>query len=129
MRTVSTGLLLALLRVGLLAVTPGQDTATPLRFDAAVIRPAAQPPQGRRPPAPDQFSQSSTTLHLLLVYAYDLPLYRVVGGPAWITSDRFDVVAKASATPTPAQMRTLVQNLLAERFALHLHRETRELPT
>jgi uncharacterized protein (TIGR03435 family) len=118
----------ALLLMNLLAVTQGQDATAPLRFAAAVINPTTQSPQGRRSLAPDQFSQSSTTLHLLLAYAYDLPLYRVVGGPSWITSDRFDVLAKASMVPTPAQMRTLVQNLLTERFALRLHHETRELP-
>ena len=124
MRTLAT----ALLVVGLLAVADAQD-ATALRFEAAVIKPTSQSPQGRRPVAPDQFSQPSTTLHVLLGYAYDLPLYRVVGGPSWITSDRFEVLAKASTVPTPAQMRTLVRNLLVERFALRLHREQRELPT
>src|SRR5580658_5651266 len=43
---------------------------------------------------------------------------KIVGGPAWAGLDRFDILAKAPAKATSAELRTMLQNLLADRFAL-----------
>lgn len=50
------------------------------------------------------------------------------GGPQWIDSDRYDIEAKAEGNPAEPQMMVLLQALLADRFKLKVHRETRELP-
>jgi uncharacterized protein (TIGR03435 family) len=53
-----------------------------------------------------------------------------VDGPAWINSgsSRFDIVAKASAPLTERERHAALASLLAERFHLKVHRETRTLP-
>jgi uncharacterized protein (TIGR03435 family) len=59
---------------------------------------------------------------------YGVRRYQVIGGPDWISSDRYDIQAKAAGDATREQMMVMVQSLLAERFKLQVHRETRELP-
>lgn len=48
--------------------------------------------------------------------------------PSWFSSDRFDVEAKADGNPTEEQMWSMVRSLLADRFKLRVHLETREVP-
>ena len=63
----------------------------------------------------------------LIVRAYGVQPYQVLGGPSWITGDRFDITAKAADdSSTPAQMNLMLQSLLADRFKLKVHRETRQ---
>ena len=65
----------------------------------------------------------------LIRIAYQMPqLLNVVGGPAWLDGDRFDVEATAGGTPSVEQMLPMIQMLLAERFKLVAHVETRPLP-
>lgn len=67
-------------------------------------------------------------LRLLIRDAYALQGFQLVGGPSWLDSERFDIVAKAEGNPTPDQERLMLRALLAKRFALSVHPETRELP-
>ena len=60
--------------------------------------------------------------------AYQLQEYQIVGGPNWINDDRFDVNAKAAGDTPPLQILAMSQTLLADRFKLVVHRETRQLP-
>jgi len=62
--------------------------------------------------------------------AWRLPSSQVLGGPAWVRSEgeRFDILAKAADGTTRPQMDLMVRALLAERFKLRTHVETRELP-
>jgi uncharacterized protein (TIGR03435 family) len=48
--------------------------------------------------------------------------------PKWVTTDRFDIQANAQGNPTKDQMRLMMQALLADRFRLAVHHETRKLP-
>ena len=101
----------------------------PLAFEVASIKPTSQPVLGlRRPPSPDRFVSQSVTLSQLLAYAYDVSGFQIEGGDEWTRASLFDVEAKAAERPTADQMRTLVKRLLAERFHLTVHTETRELP-
>jgi uncharacterized protein (TIGR03435 family) len=50
------------------------------------------------------------------------------GTPAWVTSAGFDVDARADGPATGAQLKRMLQTLLAERFGLRFHYETREMP-
>jgi uncharacterized protein (TIGR03435 family) len=120
------GALAIVILAGSLGAQSPQDA---LRFEVASIKPALGSPLGAVPRAPDLFSRPNVTLEMLLVAAYDMPPHRIVGGPAWVTSDRFDVLAKASTRPAPGEMRVLVQGLLAERFGVKVHTEIRQLPT
>ena len=64
----------------------------------------------------------------MIRFAYDLPDFQVSGGPNWLSSDRFDVLAKAKGDPPVAQKRLMLRRLLEERFKLAAHTETRVLP-
>jgi uncharacterized protein (TIGR03435 family) len=50
-----------------------------------------------------------------------------VSGPAWLNEQRFDIIAKASGPVPEAQLRLMVQSLLAERFKMTFHHETKQL--
>lgn len=106
-----------------------QGVTTIQAFETATIKPQGERPPTRPPVVPNLFSRDNITLHQLLVYAYDVPAFRVVGGPSWVQSRHFEVRAKASEAPPPAQMRLMVQRLLTHRFGVRAHRETRDLPT
>jgi hypothetical protein len=60
--------------------------------------------------------------------AYDLPRDRVIGGPAWIDSDQWRVETRAAGPAKRPEMQAMVRTLLADRFALKVHVETRQLP-
>jgi uncharacterized protein (TIGR03435 family) len=64
----------------------------------------------------------------LILAAYQMQPFQVIGAPSWITGDRFDVIAKAPDGATPDQTPAMIRSLLAERFKLKAHTETRELP-
>lgn len=68
------------------------------------------------------------TLRDLVQTAYELPDYRVSGGPTWGKSESFYVDARTAAPTTRDHMVVMLQTLLAERFNLQVHRETKELP-
>src|ERR1041385_8050107 len=68
-------------------------------------------------------------LRQIVGLAYAIQRVRVVGGPGWADSDQFDIAAKAeSPDATRDEIRSMLQALLAERFKLVTHRETKELP-
>lgn len=56
------------------------------------------------------------------------PRPQIVGGPGWIDADRFDVTAVTDRNPSQDQRQMMLRALLADRFKLVIHRETRELP-
>ncbi len=64
----------------------------------------------------------------LIVIAYQTQDHLVVGGPAWINAERFDIAARAASTASPSQMLAMARTLLADHFALVMHRETRDMP-
>lgn len=95
-------------------------------FETASIKETAGPSRGAF--APDRFSRTYITLSQLLIYAYEVSDFQIVGGPDWVRERRYDVQAKADGRPTADEMRMMVRRLLAERFALKTHLETRDLP-
>jgi uncharacterized protein (TIGR03435 family) len=77
--------------------------------------------------SPGQYHFNAAMLTGLIMDAYQVQDFQVVS-KSNLERDRFDVVAKVPAGATRDQFRTMLQNLLAERFHLKLHHETRELP-
>jgi uncharacterized protein (TIGR03435 family) len=70
----------------------------------------------------------------LVTFAYQIAGFQLIGGPAWMASDRFDVVAKLEGNPAfgapgsgPDPIQLAMRTLLADRFKLKLHREQREM--
>src|SRR5947209_2258918 len=70
----------------------------------------------------------STTLLRLITVAYSVQPERIAGGPNWLDTDRFDLVAKAAGPASQSTLRTMLQGLLADRFELKLQREEKPLP-
>jgi uncharacterized protein (TIGR03435 family) len=69
----------------------------------------------------------NVTLKQLIVEAYGLQPYQVFGGPGWLDVNEYDVEAKADGPAAREQLARMLQTLLADRFGLSFHRETREL--
>jgi uncharacterized protein (TIGR03435 family) len=69
-------------------------------------------------------------IKLLIRAAFQLQNAQIAGGPPWLESDRYDIEARTGRPekPNPSELTPLLQNLLADRFHLKFHRETRELP-
>ena len=73
---------------------------------------------------PNRFVAMRMTLSHLIEQAYDILPREVVGGPDWVRAERFDVTATTASDVSLAQMRLMLQALLADRFQLQLERET-----
>ena len=99
-------------------------------FEAASIKPnkSGSPLLMMQPQPGGRFAATNVTLGMLIRNAYQLPAFRILGGSNWMESDRFDVAAKATDDPPQEQIRLMLQKLLAERFKLSVHNETRQQP-
>src|SRR5688572_23107361 len=68
------------------------------------------------------------TVSVLIQAAHNVKEFQVVGAPGWVNTERYDVDARAPGAATFEQMRPMLQSLLAKRFQLAFHRESRPLP-
>ena len=104
--------------------------ATLPSFDAATVKASRAGTGGNRVGMTDEtLTMSNVTLNICLKFAYDVQDIQVAG-PASLTTDRYDIVAKAPGPVSDqGQFKLMLQSLLAERFHLSLHRETRDLST
>jgi uncharacterized protein (TIGR03435 family) len=75
---------------------------------------------------PNRITWTNTRLIRILMMAYDLPADRI-SGPGWLESATYDIVATVPPATTVPDFKLMVQNLLADRFKLTLHRETKEV--
>jgi len=100
-------------------------------FEVATIKPS-------RPEQPGQaitvrgrtLATLNQTVRNMMTFAYGLHPNQIVGGPDWIGDDRFDISATPEGTgmPNERQWRSMLGKLLADRYRLAFHRETKELP-
>jgi uncharacterized protein (TIGR03435 family) len=120
------------------AQLPPASGTSPI-FELASVRQSTSPegfiqlgiqPDGR-------FTASNMPVRMLIRTAYQLQDAQLIGGPDWIGAERFDVMAKAGSNVSldfpgfggaGGALPLMLQELLAERFNLKVHRETRELP-
>jgi uncharacterized protein (TIGR03435 family) len=101
----------------------------PTSFEVASIRPAV----------PDAFGSSgedgrngllkvyNVSLRRCIRYAYGIPETQILGGPKWVDELRYDIMARADQALTEPELLRMLQPLLADRFKLALHRETRAI--
>jgi uncharacterized protein (TIGR03435 family) len=84
-----------------------------------------------------RLTAANASVMLLIQFAYaphdsphwlPLPASQIVGGPAWISTPGYDIEAKAEPGTDRKHLWLMLQTLLADRFQLKLHRETRQLP-
>jgi uncharacterized protein (TIGR03435 family) len=100
-------------------------------FDVASVR-ASQSGKGEGKgreniqASPGSLSMRNVTLKSAIQWAYHVMSYQV-SGPDWINFDLYDISAKAADGAPDKQLQLMLQALLAERFKLVLHRETKEL--
>jgi uncharacterized protein (TIGR03435 family) len=127
---------LAATGVALLAqAPPSQAPAAAQGFEVASVKPSNPNPTGplgATPmilPALGRLTAQNVTFRMLVMTAYNRQPFQIVGGPPWWNSNKFDITAKAEdGSATLDQMRTMLQGLLADRFKLKAHIETREVP-
>jgi uncharacterized protein (TIGR03435 family) len=108
----------------------GQSGAGPPRYEAASIKPNTDndfrlafriEPSG-------PLAATGITLKRLMMTAYNVQGFRIVGGPDWVVSKRWDVQAKPDRAAPPNQIRPMLRALLEDRFQLRSHSEERRLP-
>ena len=121
---------ITVIRIGVLSGTSA-FAQLPARFEAASIKPNNDAVQPLRLGATaGRFTAENVTLGRLIQMAFGVRDVQIAGGPAWINSSGFDVVAKAADNRTIAigggNGIPMLQSLLEERFMLKVHRETRE---
>jgi uncharacterized protein (TIGR03435 family) len=80
-------------------------------------------------PSGSQFTTTATSLTNLISFAYGLHPRQVTGGPGWLETEKYDLLARPDVPgmPNEKQLRTMVQKLLAERFKLAFHFDKKEL--
>jgi uncharacterized protein (TIGR03435 family) len=115
------------------ATTP----AAPVGFEVASVKPSDPnastgmmgPMLSMRPQGAGGIAISNVPLRLLVRMAYGVQDFQIVGGPSWQLSSKFDISAKAPEGSKETQaLMPMMKTLLADRFKLKTHTETRELP-
>ncbi len=146
-QTPSTGLIAEVQTDGIAVM--GTMAERPFSFDVVSIRPAAPEPAGRRRLigfrfTDDGFETTNQSLAMTLLFQYQPELQldsnRIVGGPDWLRTLRWDIHAKVAdsdiaewsklshdpSTAAKERRRATVEAMLAERFKLRIHVETTE---
>ncbi len=99
-------------------------------FDVATIRPANTDEKGRYliMQGTHRFVGKYYTLKLLIAAAYELNPREISGGPGWVESEHYDILAitPGDTRPTHDEQMTMLRKLLADRFKLTFHREQKE---
>jgi uncharacterized protein (TIGR03435 family) len=109
----------------------GQGTDTPPAFEAAdvhVSAPSTNPFMRGEILRGNRYELRNATMVDLIRTAYGVDGETVVGGPSWLESDRYDVIAKAPPASSPEILKTMLQSLLADRFRLVIHNDKKPLP-
>jgi uncharacterized protein (TIGR03435 family) len=125
---------LAILLLASACAAQNQPAKATFTFDAASVR-TAQPGSvasggcqgGPGTPDPERITCSNSFLAQIIISAWNLQFYQLVG-PEWLKTDHYDIVAKIPPGTTRDRYRQMLQNLLAERFHMTAHHETKVLP-
>jgi uncharacterized protein (TIGR03435 family) len=106
------------------------------KFEVASVKPNRSGERNgmlRRQPG-GRMSATNMPLRQLIMFAYQMTPMTLVGGPSWMNDSRFDIVAKLDGDPPPVPlgsgpdaMMLAMRTLLAERFKLEVHQESRQL--
>ena len=104
---------------------------TPSEFEVATIK-RSSPDAGFRNFRfidAHRWTANNQTLKECIAHAYSLPPELISGGPAWADSDKYDIVAiePGETRPSAEQNMLRFQNLLADRFGFHFHRERKQM--
>jgi uncharacterized protein (TIGR03435 family) len=109
-----------------------QSPETPLKFEIADVHvsPKTSNPYVRIGTVRGgRYELKYATMVDLIRIAYDFAPDKVLGGPNWLEMDRFDILAKVPPESAPETLKPMLQSLLADRFKLVVHQDTKPLPT
>ena len=120
----------------LIAAAPLLSQGPPAKepaFEVATIKPSTPGDRSGRfatMQSTHQFVARNYTLKYLVAFAYNLPQRLISGGPAWIDSDPYNILATTPGENRPSvdDQMLMARKLLTDRFKLTLHREQKELP-
>jgi uncharacterized protein (TIGR03435 family) len=126
------------------ASAPAAAPASGATFDVASIRENTTHDQHTHSSIYNRWTDTrltatNVTLRSLIQFSTEMPESRILGGPSWLDTTTFDVEAKSDPSADEqmgklttyqgkAQKQAMIQALLADRFRLATHTETRELP-
>lgn len=103
--------------------------AVPVAFEVALVRSNTdEAERSARRLRNASYSATNMTLRSLIAEAYLVQPFRVIGGPDWLDSDRFDIEARAPRGTPRSVYVPMLKTLLADRFTLVLHGEQRDQP-
>jgi uncharacterized protein (TIGR03435 family) len=114
-----------------IAVLPGepQPDAAKVEFDAVSIRPSSPDARGGGfNVSPGRLNAKNVSLEELVNFAYGLHGYQLSGGSGWMETEHYEMVATFPAATTNSQRARMMQAMLADRFRLAIHRESKEIP-
>jgi uncharacterized protein (TIGR03435 family) len=113
-----------------LPVFAQQSSPAPTHFAVATIKPSASTSGPLVQIRGNRFATENTTVLDVFKYAWNIHPDQLVGGPPWLRTEKFDILAdpETEKRPTSDQMKLLVQQLLIERFHLATHSEQKVLP-
>jgi len=80
------------------------------------------------PPGGGKFTANNIPLQFLVTVAFQIKDFQLMGAPAWLRSERYDIVAKAAGNPGRDEVEKMLQTLLEDRLQLKVHHETKDLP-
>ena len=97
-------------------------------FDAVSIKPSAPDARGSGyRPSPGRLTMKNLSLKDLVEFAWNLHDYQLSGGPGWAATDRYDLIASFPADTPDARRALMMQATLADRFALGVRQESKEI--
>jgi len=109
-----------------------QTAGAPTAFAVATIKPSAADGPANMTGIQirgNRFATEGTTFLDVFKYAYDVHPSQLVGGPDWLRTEKFDILAdpETEKRPSSSQMKVMVQQLLVDRFHITMHHEQRVL--
>ena len=98
-------------------------------FDVTSVKPNTSGATGGRSSCCDGggYTGTNVTVRRVMGLAY-MPTPEIVGGPSWIYTDLFDIQGRTARRHDRPEVQLMLRALLADRFKLRVHRETREMP-
>lgn len=130
MKLLRAAILLLVMQPGLAQSVPSMTADADPTFEVATIKPSPPDEQRSVMVVGTRLATRATSFVDLMMFAYGVHPLQIVDGPEWLKAEKFDVVVQPSlpGRPSSAQMRSIVQKLLADRFELAFHHGQRELP-
>jgi uncharacterized protein (TIGR03435 family) len=113
------------------SLAQAQDKPARLTFDVATIRPSKQADRNggiKALPGGNGYTAQNIPVKLMISLMYRVPMRQITGGPDWLDSDRYNVEARVERSYSIDDLHLMYQNLLADRFNLKFHIETKEGP-